>query len=551
MKLVIFLGLVVLLVFPMYLFQADGQLPGGMRTALHDNVVVLNTKQGKMVIELYPEEAPNHVQNFLNLVKSGFYDRTVFHRIIPDFMIQGGDPNTKPGAGAPWEWGKGDPGYSIDAEFNQLMHNRGMVSMARSASPDSAGSQFFIVHKNSNFLDGEYTVFGRLITQESYDTLDAIASLPTTTISSPGVGGAAINDVPTEYGNAEIISVEVQSHGAIKDKLDLGIPERMSYQPKIVPNTEPYYNTEYGFSFDIPRGFLVSEPERIDVSTPVVTAIGEKTGGYTPSIYVQVADVDLGTFEDILQGRINQLAPSIDAGKMELLYSDYAVVNGMDGYAISVRTEHMNDLVVFKQFIFPTYNTQDTINPEQMYSIVFSDSSANFSSSVPDFDVVINSFKINSLVTPTSSQGTTTITETIEQTSSGTEQSEGGGCLIATAAFGSEMAPQVQFLRELRDNTVLQTQSGTSFMTGFNQFYYSFSPAVADLERENPAFKETVKLTLTPLLTSLTLLNYIDIDTESEMLGYGIGIIMLNIGMYFVAPAILVKSVKRFLTKQK
>jgi len=127
----------------------------------------------------------------------------------------------------------------------------------------------------------------------------------------------------------------------------------------------------------------------------------------------------------------------------------------------------------------------------------------------------------------------------------GMEQSDGGGCLIATAAFGSEMAPQVQFLRELRDNTVLQTQSGVSFMTGFNQIYYSFSPQIADLERENPAFKETVKLTLTPLLTSLTLLNYVDIDTESEMLGYGIGIIMLNIGMYFVAPALLITKLIR------
>jgi len=99
---------------------------------------------------------------------------------------------------------------------------------------------------------------------------------------------------------------------------------------------------------------------------------------------------------------------------------------------------------------------------------------------------------------------------------------EGGGCLIATAAFGSEMSPQVQFLREIRDNTVLQTESGTSFMTGFNQFYYSFSPAIADYERENLVFKETVKLMLTPLLTSLTLLHYADIDSESEMLGYGI-----------------------------
>jgi hypothetical protein len=121
----------------------------------------------------------------------------------------------------------------------------------------------------------------------------------------------------------------------------------------------------------------------------------------------------------------------------------------------------------------------------------------------------------------------------------------GGGCLIATAAFGSELSPQVQFLREIRDNTVLQTESGTSFMAGFNQFYYSFSPAIADYERENPTFKEAVKLTLTPLLTSLTLLHYADIDSESEMLGYGIGIILLNIGMYFVAPAVLIMTVRK------
>ena len=120
---------------------------------------------------------------------------------------------------------------------------------------------------------------------------------------------------------------------------------------------------------------------------------------------------------------------------------------------------------------------------------------------------------------------------------------EGGGCLIATATFGSELSPQVQFLRELRDNTVLQTESGTNFMTGFNQFYYSFSPIVADYERENPTFKEVVKIILTPLLTSLTLLQYADIDSESEMLGYGIGIILLNIGMYFVAPAVLITKV--------
>ena len=127
---------------------------------------------------------------------------------------------------------------------------------------------------------------------------------------------------------------------------------------------------------------------------------------------------------------------------------------------------------------------------------------------------------------------------------------EGGGCLIATAAFGSEMAPQVQFLREVRDGKVMTTESGTAFMTGFNQFYYSFSPYVADYERENPVFKEAVNVTLTPMLTSLTLLNYVQVDTEEEMLGYGIGIILLNIGMYFVAPAAAIIAIKNKLRQQ-
>ena len=126
-----------------------------------------------------------------------------------------------------------------------------------------------------------------------------------------------------------------------------------------------------------------------------------------------------------------------------------------------------------------------------------------------------------------------------------------GGCLIATAAFGSELSPQIQFLREIRDNTVLQTESGTNFMAGFNQFYYSFSPAIADYERENPTFKEVVKITLTPLLTSLTLLQYADIDSESKMLVYGISIILLNIGMYFVAPSIIIMKIRKRVNTEK
>ena len=122
----------------------------------------------------------------------------------------------------------------------------------------------------------------------------------------------------------------------------------------------------------------------------------------------------------------------------------------------------------------------------------------------------------------------------------------GGGCLIATAAFGSEMAPQVQFLREIRDNTVLQTESGTSFHDRIQPILlFIFSPAIADYERENPTFKESVKANADSTIITLTLLHYADIDSESEMLGYGIGVILLNIGMYFVAPAVLIMTVKK------
>jgi len=117
-----------------------------------------------------------------------------------------------------------------------------------------------------------------------------------------------------------------------------------------------------------------------------------------------------------------------------------------------------------------------------------------------------------------------------------------GGCLIATASFGSELAPQVQLLREIRDNVVLNTATGSAFMSGFNQIYYSFSPQIADLERENLVFQQIVKITITPLITSLSLLNHVDINSEVEMLAYGIGIISLNIGMYFVAPAIVISK---------
>ena len=125
------------------------------------------------------------------------------------------------------------------------------------------------------------------------------------------------------------------------------------------------------------------------------------------------------------------------------------------------------------------------------------------------------------------------------------KSSKGGGCLIATATYGSEMASEVQQLRELRDNTLLQTESGTAFMGMFNDIYYSFSPVIADYERENPIFKEIVKVAITPLINSLSILNYVDMDSESEVLGYGISLILLNLGMYLGVPAVVIVGIMK------
>jgi len=122
---------------------------------------------------------------------------------------------------------------------------------------------------------------------------------------------------------------------------------------------------------------------------------------------------------------------------------------------------------------------------------------------------------------------------------------DGGGCLIATATFGSELSTHVQMLREVRDTQIMNTQVGAMFLSGFNQFYYSFSPTIADMERQSPAFKEFVKITITPLLTTLSLLNHVDINSEGEMIGWGIGILSLNAGFYFGIPFFVAIKLKR------
>jgi peptidyl-prolyl cis-trans isomerase B (cyclophilin B) len=141
-----------------------------------NEVAVINTTAGQMVVEFWPDVAPKTVENFKTLAKQGFYDGTCFHRVIKGFMIQGGDPLTKdPSKEA--MWGTGGPNHRVKAEFNDRHHDRGIISMARSQDPDSAGSQFFICHANARFLDRQYTAFGKLLKGD--EVLEKIATTPT------------------------------------------------------------------------------------------------------------------------------------------------------------------------------------------------------------------------------------------------------------------------------------------------------------------------------------------------------------------------------------
>ena len=215
---------------------------------------------------------------------------------------------------------------------------------------------------------------------------------------------------------------------------------------------------------------------------------------------------------------------AVEAGTLKLNSQEKTTINGYPAHITNAEQEvTINDItliVKFKEVLI--------YDLEKFYILTYGNDITDFDSQLPRFDETINSFYIIGKE-PTLDESST----------------EGGGCLIATATFGSELAPQVQQLRELRDNTILQTESGITFMTGFNQFYYSFSPIIADLERQSPIFKEVVKLTLTPMLSSLSLLNYVDIDSEQEMLGYGISLIILNAGMYFAVPAIIIYKIRK------
>ena len=471
-----------------------------------DPVVILETNSGNITIEFFALDAPNHRTNFIVLAKSGFYDGTLFHRIIPGFMIQGGDPNTISGSST--TWGLGGPENKLDSEFNDIKHNRGIVSMARSADPNSAGSQFFIVHKDSNFLDGEYTVFGRIVTDESFETLDKIAEMKT----SP-------DDKPINAFETRIIKATVVERSSISKIMDLGPPERIGGPVTQSTGNQIFESKELDIAFSAPEGWLLQQSDGTNPNAPDVVAVGPKIGGINPVISLTIQVTGDKTIDDLITEKNNILDQAVYAGDLKLLSQNKIKSN-------TYQTEATAPFVVDDITHNIKFLDVMILADKKSYTFTYSNTIENFDDQMSRFNESINSFEI------------------LSQESSVMESSEeGGGCLIATATYGSELAPQVQMLREIRDNQLMNTESGSAFMTTFNEAYYSFSPIIADYERENPLFKEAVKLAITPMINSLSLME--NAETESEILSIGVSVIALNLGMYLAVPAIVIFGIKK------
>jgi peptidyl-prolyl cis-trans isomerase B (cyclophilin B) len=487
-------------------------------------VVVIETNFGNLVIELFVADATKHVMNFIELSSGGandtsYYDNTLFHRIIPGFMIQGGDPNTI--SGEPNTWGQGGPDAKIDAEFNSIKHNRGIVSMARSADVNSAGSQFFIVHQDSNSLDGKYTAFGRLATEESFETLDKIAAVPT---------GAY--DRPVDSEQVRIIKTTIISTADVSGYIPYVDPERdeslqsLFNEPSITPpiGNQIFESQELGISFTAPEGWLLQQPDNSIVGAPTVAAVGPKVNGMNPVISLTIKDVADKTIDDLITEKNNVLAEAVYLNKLEILSQEKIKTN-------VYQTEAIGNFEVDNEKLQIKFVDVMILSASKSYTLTYSNIVDNFNNDFPKFQKSLDSFRILSQESPIMTSSENKSTE------------ESGGCLIATATYGSEMSTEVQQLRELRDNQLLQTATGVAFMGTFNNIYYSFSPIIADYERENPYFKEAVKIAITPMISSLSLME--SADSESEVLGLGLFVIALNLGMYLGVPAIVVIGIRK------
>ena len=467
-----------------------------LAAAQQPEFVVLETEAGPIAVELFWDDAPRHAANFADLAAERFYDGTLFHRIIPGFMIQGGDPLTRGGESTMDIWGTGGPS-NLDQEFNDIQHVRGIVSMARSADPDSAGSQFFIVHADSNFLDGQYTVFGRVATQQGLDALDAIASLPT------GAG-----DRPVDWRSAAVNSAR-HAQASELELLELGEPARVGAMPGAPEAPGKYSSDELGFSFEPPEGWILQEPEGEGAPDVAVLLPGP---GLPPSISFSVAPSDGKTLGEIRSAKLAEFESAIDAGNLEITSTRDSAAGGLDASTISARSAALGLDIRFTD--------TTVVAGERAYSVSYTSTAEDHDRYMENYEAVLASIEFD-------------------------RAEPGGGCLIATAAYGTELAPAVQRLREARQG-LAETSAGSAFLSAFNHAYYSFSPAVADAERQNPVLRQAVAAAASPMILALGVVSAA--QTEAQFAALGSLAILAAAGMYLGPPAgaaLLTKSLGR------
>jgi len=260
----------------------------------------------------------------------------------------------------------------------------------------------------------------------------------------------------------------------------------------------------------------LQQPDSSISGAPDVAAVGPKVDGVNPVISLTIKDQVDKTIDELITEKNNVLAEAVYLNKLEILAQEKIKTN-------IYQTEAIGNFEVDDKTLQIKFLEVMILSEQKSYTFAYSNTVDNFNNDLPKFQESLDSFRILSQESP------------IMTPSEDKSSEEGGGCLIATAAYGSEMAPQVQMLREIRDNQLMNTESGSAFMGAFNELYYTFSPAIADMERENPMFKEVVKLGLTPMLSTLAIME--NAESESEVLGLGLSVIALNLGMYLGLPA--------------
>ena len=323
-------------------------------------------------------------------------------------MIQGGDPNTI--SGEPNTWGQGGPDEKLDAEFNSIKHNRGIVSMARSADPNSAGSQFFIVHQDSNFLDGEYTAFGRLASEESFETLDKIAAVSTGT-----------SDRPVDPEQVRIIKTTIMATADVSGYIPYVDPERdeslqsLFNEPSITPpiGNQIFESQELGISFAAPEGWLLQQPDNSIVGAPTVAAVGPKVNGMNPVISLTIKDQGDKTIDDLITEKNNVLAEAVYLNNLEILSQEKIKTNVQTAAIGKFPVDDKILQVKFLDVMIFVESKSSELN-DNNYSY-------KFNNDLPKFQKSLDSFKILSQESPIMTSSEDKSTE------------EGGGCLIATA----------------------------------------------------------------------------------------------------------------------